>query len=388
MRNPSDDSHNYWLMPMKDNADENEDRSTISSLTWNTYSFSSWSSFQTTSGGKKKRILIGAIVLFCLITTIVIVLLMTLRSVRVTDTAPAQPTLTVGSWNVLCSDDEWNTSWGPPLQISLCANNKTECTKQRRQREWVVLESAFDIDAIALQEAEDGFFELQNEDSIWEIAARSDQCAILFRKGGEWNVEEAFHLTIPDMTGCEFAPTVALKREGGDKTIMFSSVHVQASVEDMDEWYASAAEIINAAGTDTEQAISIIGGDFNHNVSSVSKLPDDWGISEPLTMLSDGTSQHQDGWMGSFDQIFHSSKSDYKVTTRALVKGFMPKNVEGFEQGGKTVERSKFKSMKDNTELWFDESEEFEGGEKIVTMSSPVSEAMSDHVLVVSVIYI
>ena len=66
----------------------------------------------------------------------------------------------------------------------------------------------------------------------------------------------------------------------------------------------------------------------------------------------------------------------------------MPKSVEGFEQGGNVVERAQFRSLKENSELWFDATFEFVGGEKIVPDSSPVSDAMSDHLLTISIIYV
>jgi len=375
----------YWLMPLREDSDENQ-RSTISSLTWNTYSFSSWSSLPQ-SASKRRRILVAAFVLFLLL--LVIIVLLARRNSTETSVINAPPTLTVGSWNVMCEDDEWSESWGPPVEKSLCEANKTECTKLRREREWRVLEEALDLDVIALQEAEDGFFELQPEDSVWEVAAMSGQCSLLVRRGGEWSVLEVFNLEIADMTGCDFAPAVALSRGDDTEKIVFSSVHVQASVSDMDSWYEEAAKVISAAGVAHTYPISIIGGDFNHNASSASSLPEGWGISAPHTMLSDGTSQHQDGWMGSFDQFFHSSSSsDLRLTTKAIVRGFMPKSVEGFEQGGNVVERAQFRSLKENSELWFDATFEFVGGEKIVPDSSPVSDAMSDHLLTISIIYV
>ena len=46
------------------------------------------------------------------------------------------------------------------------------------------------VDALALQEVEDDFVELQPEGSKWTMAARSGQCVVLFPADSDFKGEE------------------------------------------------------------------------------------------------------------------------------------------------------------------------------------------------------
>lgn len=118
--------------------------------------------------------------------------------------------LTVGTYNVMCSDDEYNEYWGVPLQIASCSEaNRNHCTAERRTRQWGMIESMrSSVDALLLQEVEQAFLDLKGADSHYSLLARSGQCAILALSTVP--VVSTFNLTIPDQTGCEFAPAVTL----------------------------------------------------------------------------------------------------------------------------------------------------------------------------------
>jgi hypothetical protein len=97
----------------------------------------------------------------------------------------------VGTWNVLLMDDKYHPSWGCPLQIALCSDNKQACTLERRRRVWDTIENnTFGIDVLCLQEAADAFFSVQSESSNWTTVARSGECSVLLSDASGFRVSD------------------------------------------------------------------------------------------------------------------------------------------------------------------------------------------------------
>eukprot|EP00520_Triparma_pacifica_P007809 CAMPEP_0118664692 /NCGR_PEP_ID=MMETSP0785-20121206/18171_1 /TAXON_ID=91992 /ORGANISM="Bolidomonas pacifica, Strain CCMP 1866" /LENGTH=255 /DNA_ID=CAMNT_0006558661 /DNA_START=12 /DNA_END=776 /DNA_ORIENTATION=+ len=235
--------------------------------------------------------------------------------------------LSVSTYNVMCVEDEYSDSWGCPIQISLCKDDREACTTERRKRQWEMMDKS-SVDVFLLQEVEDGFLDLLPSQSPYALASRSGQCAILVRSSSV-TVLSAFNLTIPDQTGCEYSPAVTIASSSSSSSKMIlASLHAEASISDMGAFYSSISTELERWGLG--RAPVIVGGDFNHNVSDASP-PEGYSLSSPSTQLSNGTSQHQDNWMGSFDYFFHSSALSSSVM--ASTSGFMPKSVVGFTQG-------------------------------------------------------
>ena len=242
--------------------------------------------------------------------------------------APHARSLSVATYNVLCADDEYNREWGCPLEISNCESKQSDCTRDRRLRVWEMLDGQ-SIDVLLLQEVEDGFLALKPPTSTYRLINRSGQCAILVRDTHRTTILDSFNLTVPDQTNCEFVPAVTITTSEGDENITLASTHVEASVSDMGAFYASLSSELSRL---ILSSYVIVGGDFNHNVSSAPPPPN-YSISSAPTLLSNGTSQHQDDWMGSFDYFLHSSTLSTTLV-EASTKGFMPKVVQGYQQGG------------------------------------------------------
>jgi len=236
-------------------------------------------------------------------------------------------------------------------------------------REWGLLESS-STDVLLLQELEDDFIDLQPPNSVYSLVARSGQCAVLLHDHGNFSLSSAENLPIDGLTGCPEAPTATLAV--GPATVTVSSVHVAASLStSMSEWYRQAAVSFESqfGGSD----LIVLGGDYNHNVSLPSDLPPTWRIAAPTTPLSNGTSQHQDDWMGSFDTFFFKGPSS-PTSCSARLDGFMPKAVAGYVQGGSLVRHAQFEVSSDVRTLYYEEWE--------VPNSDPTEEPMSDHLFV------
>ena len=195
-----------------------------------------------------------------------------------------------------------------------------------------MLDEALNLDVLLLQEVEDDFLGQQPPSSPFTLINRSGQCAVLIRETTPPRVAHlnSFNLTVPDQTGCEFVPAVTVVTSEGEN-ITLAAAHVEASVSDMGAFYASLTSEFSRHGLQSSSVI--VGGDFNHNVSSAPPPPNYSLSSAPTTLLSNGTSQHQDDWMGSFDYFLYSATLSAK-SVEASTQGFMPKSVQGYEQGG------------------------------------------------------
>jgi len=150
----------------------------------------------------------------------------------------------------------------------------------------------------------------------------------------------------------------------------------------MSSFYNSLSTSLSSAGISGDV---IIGGDYNHNVSSFPPPPN-WALSSAPTVLSDGTSQHQDNWMGSFDYFLHSS-SLIPASVEAVELGFMPKVVEGYVQGEEVRDLAQFRveEERDGSNILLYSDVSFDAGDKggVVPGGDPFQEGMSDHLMVV-----
>ena len=346
--------------------------------------------------------------------------------------------LRVGTWNVLSYDDEYNIDYGSPLSISFCHQNhnndtSVNCTKARYQRIWMMLEELSDkYDIICLQEVSDEFLALQHQSSSlkqqeeqaqsvsfasnWTIVHRNQECVILSSNFSQFHIITTYHIsTIPNLSGCNALPMVVLQQQqqqvqdsssSPNKTrisYLVGSVHVQASVTNMTLWYQSTVDAIlnttyhevmdssstpastsyiNANNSSTTfydwmqyPVMIILGGDFNHNITTVAltdnttkdiipleieQPPKNWTLVAPSSteILVKGTTQKEYNYMGNYDgflvstipmmllqyppsqllNIAATAPNDTTVwnfnITNAFVnmKGFIPKVVYGFPQ--------------------------------------------------------
>lgn len=383
------------------------------------------------------------------------------RKERITNTR--MNTMRVGTWNVLLQGDEFEPDYGTPLQIAVCSD-QVECTRARHERVWRVLEDrASTLDIILLSEADDSFKALQNSSngdvsSHWTKINESGDCAIYISAYTTFSIVEKFSIALPDdsLSGCPFVPMAILQPTHIDgsvdaSTFIVGSIHVKASVENMTEWYASAAPIIlettgsvvhNITSGITSASMSsivcILGGDFNKNLTE-SIMPDNrWNVvyaKNNADVLYHGTSQKEYNWMGSFDGFwvtvpleFTVGKDDFEdyyndalwapyhhestmlqtSKTIARMNGFMPKVVQGLPQGGIVQSMAQFavvygvnqsvipadqildwatNNTADNVRyLAYSPSSTFDGSGKIigVPMSNPLTEVLSDHMMVTS----
>jgi hypothetical protein len=297
------------------------------------------------------------------------------------------PMIRVGTWNVLLMDDEYHTSWGCPLQIALCSSsNDTQvaCTRQRRQRVWDAMEGQSDIlDVLFLQEVEDDFLQLQSSSSNWTTVARSGECAILLSTKSRFQVMSVYEVALSDLSGCSSVPMalLAVGASNNNSVVAVGALHVKASVSDMDLWYATACATFQNDSSHRRRIPFIIGGDFNHNLTSTTTtvLPLGWRLVyatnvEPLL----GTTQKEQNWMGNFDGFLVSVPEDetrlVPQLVQATVAGFMPKVV----RNGQTAV-AQFDVANDD-ELMFSaiSQEPFVS----VPKSNSRTQVMSDHLLV------
>ena len=365
----------------------------------------------------------------------------------------------VGTWNVLLQGDEFEPDYGTPLQIAVCSD-QAECTRARYGRVWDVLEDlAPTLDVMLLSEADDSFKALQNNSSKWTMVHESGDCALYISNFSIFSVVTTFSTMLNDLSGCPSVPMAILQPEGIDASdassfFVVGSVHVKASVENMTEWYASAAPIIlETTGSVVHNITSslfsspwsmsfILGGDFNKNLTE-SIMPDNrWNVvygKNNADVLLHGTSQKEYNWMGSFDGFwvtvplkFNVMKADFEnyyddalwapieattlqtSDTVARLNGFMPKVVQGLPQGGIVQSKAQFavvygvngsvippdqildwatNNTADNFRyLAYSASSTFDGsgrgnncGKVIgIPLSNPLTEVLSDHMMVTS----
>ncbi len=298
-----------------------------------------------------------------------------------------QESLRIGTWNILSLDDEYNLEYGCPLSIAWCPNRNetTNCTQQRYERIWNVLEEQTEnYDIACLQEVSDDFLAIQqqpDESSNWTVVQRNQECAVLQSNASPWQIVTSFNVTnVPNLSGCRDLPMVVLQspqQQQQNRTISYlvGSVHVQASVPNMSVWYqATIAAILNTTnyhqeeevmtvegGTDWMQhpVLMIVGGDFNHNLNTTTtnatttdSPPEPWTLVAPTDILVQGTTQKEYNFMGMYDGFLVSSASmllqqppnatdntnitdlwSFNATNASVyMKGFMPKVVYGFPQ--------------------------------------------------------
>lgn len=393
-------------------------------------------------------------------------------------------TIRVGTWNVLLQGDEFEPDYGTPLQIAVCSD-QVECTRARHERVWDVLEDrAPTLDVMLLSEADDSFKALQNN-SKWTLVHESGDCALYISKFSIFSVVTTFSTMLNDLSGCPSVPMAILCPatiiDGSSASFFIvGSVHVKASVENMTDWYASAAPIIlETTGSvvhnitsgiasvsssdrypipppiivDTNGSVVpsgmthflsssllsmsfILGGDFNKNLTETIMPDSRWNIvyaKNNADVLYHGTSQKEYNWMGSFDGFWVTVPLEFTVgnnnfedyyndafwapyhpestmlqtsDTVAHLNGFMPKVVQGLLQGGIVQSVSQFAVLygvndsvipadqilqwatnsKDDLRLAYSASSTFDGsGETIdIPMSNPLTEVLSDHMMVTS----
>jgi len=316
--------------------------------------------------------------------------------------------LRVGTWNILLPEDEYNPSWGCPIQIHLCGStqeSRTNCTRQRQLRIWEAIEHrADDLDVLCLQEVEDTFLELQPREGLgdnnttsskssWEMVARSGECAIFVSESSrqQWELVNATDVYMPSLSGCPSVPMISLeqRRANNSNVVNVASLHVKASVSNMTAWYESAADAIDQRIESVEGYSIILGGDFNHNMTRNVQLPTDWDLvhSDTEQLQLKGTTQKEYNWMGMFDGFLvrHGNGTLLLQDVSTVTAGFMPKvvHLHGISQGLVQRVDAQFKTEYSSTLLLFSETgqDPFEA----VPQSNPKTEALSDHLLVTAV---
>jgi hypothetical protein len=287
---------------------------------------------------------------------------------------PLATPLTVSTWNILCAEDEYSTSWGAPLQLATCADNQTACTASRRQRQWDVLDD-WAGDVLLVQELEDDFMLMQAPSSPWKLVSRSSQCAILYNAGnGDTTLtSSSLSLPIPSLTGCDSAPMATITEGGVDYTLV--SVHVASSIN-ITEWYNELAAITSPFPH------LIMGGDYNVNHTAIDDDGSILRVVAPASALGGGTSQYQADWMGSFDFFLTNVLSP--SVKEANIVGFMPKDVVGLPQDNVVLNDAQFSVI--DGDLYYDEARLFEEN-KLLVYQSGVEEGLSDHLFVEGAFY-
>lgn len=329
-----------------------------------------------------------------------------------------------------------------------CNGTTTATTRARYQRIWHVLEDqAAALDVMCLQEASDLFWSLHNSSSSsssnntvnnkcsetsnsslysnasshWTLVHQSGECAILHSTFSKYSVVVGSQqlVDLPNLSGCPALPLLAFSLSHTNNnsntssrrsmsaaddddyssatttTFLVGSVHVQASVTNMSEWYATAAALLLqnttfvfssssnddtdplASPTSNRSVVFVLGGDFNHNLTDVNSnknasssgavhQPDHWSVvaaehdKNNSWLPTACTSQKEHNWMGSFDGFWVSEpyiwqqqqQQDQEYSNplqnhslrlessqvKVHIEGFMPKVVLGLPQGG--VEQS------------------------------------------------
>jgi hypothetical protein len=309
----------------------------------------------------------------------------------------------VGTWNVLLMDDEYHPSWGCPLQIALCSDNKQACTLERRRRVWDTIENnTLGMDVLCLQEADDAFFNVQSEFSNWTTVARSGECSVLLWDASGFRVSDVYDVALSGLSGCPSVPMVTLLRSNSsngesEKAVAVGSLHLKSSLSNVENWYKMAAVAFRNASSQQKGLPHIVGGDYNHNLTSVLALPMGWQLAygtddddvEPLLF---GTTQKERNWMGNFDGFFMSTKVADQIdegsetilllpqNVKATVAGFMPKVVRNLPQNGEIQTTAQFDVVPNGGELLF--SANSNAPFQPVPLSNPRTQVMSDHLLV------
>jgi hypothetical protein len=279
-------------------------------------------------------------------------------------------TLSVGTWNVLSIEDEYNSNWGCPLQIALCNTTRESCTRRRYQRIWNVLEN-IELDVMCLQEVSETFVSIQSNSSKWRTVASSGACAVLLSTMSNYQVTNVYNVTMSGLSGCPFVPVAAFS-----ESVAVASVHVQASVVDMSSWYDMA--VIALQDASLHDLNYIVGGDYNHNLTTDTAMPSGWRLAFGSDIAIRGTTQKEFNWMGNFDGFLFSPLILLSHVD-VLVTGFMPKVVRNLPQGGVTQTVAQFEVSTDS-ELLF--SPTSSAPFQQVPFSNPRMLAMSDHLLV------
>jgi len=293
------DDEDLGLGLLEKGGGEDGPRSTISSLTLSFTSSPSLTSLQDKASSEacRRRVALSVVCIaaFSLFIWLVTVLMDEGRTVAGRNVPTDK--IDLATWNILCLEDEYSESWGCPLQISLCGDDRGACTEARRRRVWGVIEG-LGVDALALQEVEDEFLDLQPAGSKWTVAARSGQCAVLFPVDSGFKVVGTGNVTIGGLTGCPSAPYVVLESLSSGSLAAVASVHVGASssLPNFSAGFVSAFED-KVEGLVGDKATLVAAGDYNHNATSALS-PEGWSVSHPSSALAGGTSQHQDDWMG------------------------------------------------------------------------------------------
>jgi hypothetical protein len=375
----------------------------------------------------------------------------------------------VGTWNVLLPLDEYDPEYGCPLQIALCSSStsstsqvndssiqmtREECTLARQERVWQTLQDrAASLDVVAIQEVDSNFLQLLNRtNSSWTVIHQSGECALLLSTYSNYYAVASYTVELPRLSGCPSVPLTMFQMDNvdidaGENAVNSStlyivgSIHVQASVTDMDEWYnvseqllynASIAALTARTGdVASTQFALIVAGDFNHNLTDA-KPRNDWQLvyATNNANLFYGTTQKEYNWMGVFDGFWVSPPFLYAggvtdkisaggvtrpndnlllqtVNVQAFVDGFMPKvmyhlpQLDGVEQtkaqfailsrqNHSLVSRERILEWNDADEdlvLAFSESSDFENDPDvfIVPHANPYTQVLSDHMMVTAI---
>jgi hypothetical protein len=360
------------------------------------------------------------------------------------------PMLRVGTWNVLSFGDEYDADFGCPLSVAIrpvddmtnLPCNRSTFTQQRQQRIWNRIESLHDaLDVLCLQEVQDDFLSLYDRAaSQWTMVQQSTECAIFLSNASAFHRLTSYNVTnIPSLSGCASVPMVVLQpssdKPSESSEYLIGSVHVEASVTDMDAWYQTAWDAIYNRSLSLEPddwrqknpVWVILAGDFNHNVTAPTNGTTKWNpvaVGNESISLLQGTTQKEYNYMGNFDgfiisstPLFNADPSPFRLeasNVSSTVDGFMPKVLQGFRQGNVLQEAAQFAlawvesgSEKNLTQFWnesqlqdfamhrssndtpshlqllFSASSSFSTSAFVVVPNSnPFSQALSDHLLV------
>jgi hypothetical protein len=369
----------------------------------------------------------------------------------------------VGTWNVLLPSDEYDPAYGCPLQIALCSSStstshandssiqmtREECTLARQERIWQTLQDrAASLDVVAVQEVDLNFLQLLNRtNSSWIVVQQSGECAILLSTYSNYYAVASYTVELPRLSGCPSVPLTIFQTDdidAGDSAANVSmsyivgSIHVQASVTDMDDWYNVSEQllcnttisVLTASSDDVVRSSTrfalIVAGDFNHNLTDA-KPRNHWQLvyATNNANLSHGTTQKEYNWMGVFDGFWVSPPFQHAggvtdkmtpqgvtrpydsmllqaVNVQAFIEGFMPKVVyhlpqlDSVEQtkaqfavlsrhNYSLVSRDRILEWNDADEdlvLAFSESNDFGAGVFILPHANPYTQVLSDHMMV------
>lgn len=292
--------------------------------------------------------------------------------------------LRVGLWNVL--NTEYNPDYGQPYQIDLCQGKEDQCTLERRERLWEVIESYSEtLDVLTVQEADDPFYAVQGADSMWTLVQRSNSCGVMVSSNAQLEVLEGLNIALPRLSSC--GPEVPAIVVSGEATMGYpvavASLHVSAGLPDITPWYATTAETFESTLPGMPH---ILAGDYNKNLTAAQIVPEGWelGFAEGIPVIG-GTSQKELNTMGNIDGFFLSTSSEEAGSDLiasdmfALVKGFMPKVGVNLPLSGVIQETAQFDVTEDYTLLFSNSSM---APFVPVPDSNQATESLSDHLLV------